>query len=128
MTEIDTLYKKMNSLLERAKMFEKKADEVLEQIKELEEKEALRKFKGKVIIMGKWAFILKGWNTKKYKDGYTFREVSAQHTGKIVCFFKNGKSKDFGENCYLGFSSPKDILEKARLANPKEIERFNNAK
>ena len=127
MREIENLLAKEKSLNDRADAMKKAALKVREQIKELEEREALKKFKNQLIVFGDYAFILTGWDRKSYFGDHIVKDISCQHTGKIVKFFKNGKSMAFGSNFHLMFSSPKDILESARLATEKERIRYENA-
>ena len=127
MREIENLLAKEKSLMDRADAMRIAARKVREQIKEVEEREALKKFKNQLIVFGDYAFVLTGWDRKSYFGDSIIKDMSCQHTGKIVKFFKNGKSKAYGNNFHLLFSSPKDILESARLATEKERLRYENA-
>jgi hypothetical protein len=127
MREIENLLAKEKSLNDRADAMRIAARKVREQIKEAEEREALKKFKDQLIVFGDYAFILTGWDRKSYFGDYIVKDISCQHTGKIVKFFKNGKSKAYGNDTHLMFSSPKDILDSARLATEKERLRYENA-
>lgn len=127
MREIENLLAKEKSLNDRADAMRIAARKVREQIREVEEREALKKFKNQLIVFGDYAFILTGWDRKPYFGDVIVKAISCQHTGKIVKFFKNGKSKAYGNNTLLMFSSPKDILERARLATEKERLRYENA-
>jgi DNA-binding Lrp family transcriptional regulator len=127
MREIENLLAKEKSLNDRADAMRIAACKVREQIKELEEREALKKFKNQLIVLGDYAFILTGWDRKSYFSDSIVKDIFCQHNGKIVRFFKNGKSKAYGDELHLAFSSPKDILERARLATEKERLRYENA-
>ena len=113
--ELWELTRKRDHLYQTIRGLENSIELINKEIEDLEESEALSKFKDKIVRVHNFVFVFKGYGTSR---------TYCEHSGKVV-LIKSGKEYiGRGGKYHLSFTSPKEMLKEAKLATPEEIQIF----